>query len=162
MIMLGFAAFYIVSNKDSLSKIPRRLLLAPDFTKDKEISVSIDIMEEIKPTASMFALFCQENGFEDKAKTLSCITEELGTNILKHGFKDGKAHSVDLRVIAKSNGIILRIRDDCPSFNPVSYHETQGNEEDNEKERGINLVYRLAKSIEYSGIMGTNNLLIKI
>jgi anti-sigma regulatory factor (Ser/Thr protein kinase) len=121
-------------------------------------------MLEIIGMSRIAKLFCMENGI-DKKKTnaLSLCIEELGTNILEHGFADGKPHSIDLRILAKDGEIILRIRDDCRPFNLVERYEmSQADEEDPAKNLGIRMVMRMSTDVQYLSIMGTNNLIIRI
>ncbi|WP_371263041.1 hypothetical protein [Selenomonas ruminantium] len=59
---------------------------------------------------------------KEKARVLAHCIEELGVNIIRHGFNDGKPHAIDVRILAKEKEIILRIRDDCRPFNPVNYY----------------------------------------
>lgn len=108
-------------------------------------------------------LFCQENGIgKEKARVLAHCIEELGVNIIRHGFNDGKPHAIDVRILAKEKEIILRIGDDCRPFNPVNYYRIYEHDDNLEKNIGLRMVIKMTKSIKYVSTMGTNNLVIKI
>ena len=80
-------------------------------------------MSRIPRMSRIVTLFCQENNIRrEKAEALAHCIEELGGNIIEHGFNDGKPHAIDVRILAKEKEIILRIRDDCRPFNPVNYY----------------------------------------
>ena len=108
--------------------------------------------------------FCEENGFSKKTSMiLSLCIEEMGGNIIRHGFSDGRQHYIYLRILAKSDEVILRIRDDCKPFNPLEhYRMTVQDEENPAKNMGIRMVMKLCSSVQYLSTFGTNNLIIKI
>lgn len=100
--------------------------------------------------------------FKDiKANKIAICIEELGTNIIEHGFIDGKRHSIDIRIIAKDNELILRIRDDCRPFNIVERYRMVSMEDKNPtKNIGIRMVTNMSSDAKYVSTMGTNNLII--
>ena len=59
--------------------------------------------------------FCKAHSLDDRrAYHMALAVEEMAGNVIEHGFsKDNRKHSLDVRVIKKSDGYILRIRDDC-------------------------------------------------
>ncbi|MBP3873264.1 MAG: ATP-binding protein, partial [Lachnospiraceae bacterium] len=82
-------------------------------------------------------------------------------NIVEHGFNDGKKHSVDVRIVAADEPLTIRIRDDCPAFDPAKYME-QFSHEDPSKNAGLRLIAGIAKSINYQNNAGINTLLINV
>jgi anti-sigma regulatory factor (Ser/Thr protein kinase) len=86
----------------------------------------------------------------------------MAGNIVTHGFtKDKKRHSADIRVVHKDDSILLRIRDDCTAFNPTEYHKVMKMDEDG-KNAGIQLVYGIAREVQYQNLLGMNVLTILI
>ena len=83
--------------------------------------------------------------------------------MVEHGFhKDNKKHhTVDVRVMHKEGDIILRIRDDCKSFDPSSYVKMMDPGE-NGKNAGIQLVYKIAREVRYQNLLGLNMLTIRL
>ena len=144
----------------------KRLLLSERFYDDEgtEISLVADSMLEVKGMSGLSILFCQENGFNRKTSMLvSLAIEEFGTNIIKHGFSDGKQHYIYVRILAKSDEIILRIRDDCIAFNPLEYYNmTACDEKDPEKNLGIRMVMKQCHDVQYLSTFSTNNLIIHL
>ena len=111
----------------------------------------------------MVAEFCRENGIDKrKANILSLCIEELGNNIIEHGFSDGKPHSIDMRILIKEEEVILRLRDDCRSFNPVERYKMTIEQEDVTKNIGIRMVMKMCSDVKYLSTMNTNNLIIRI
>ena len=165
LLVLAGAACYIYFHRTGDPHDVKRLLLPPDFdtTPGKELTIIADSMLEVMGMSRIVTLFCQENNIRrEKAEALAHCIEELGGNIIEHGFNDGKPHAIDVRILAKENEIILRIRDDCRPFNPVNYYKTYGHDGNKEKNIGLRLVINMTKSIKYISTMGTNNLVIKI
>lgn len=129
----------------------------------KELTFTAESMMEVMGMSRIVTLFCQENGIsKEKAGHLAHCIEELGGNIIEHGFNDGRSHVIDVRILAKENELILRIRDDCRPFNPLSYYQIYGHDGNPEKNIGLRMVINMTKSIKYVSTMGTNNLIIKI
>ena len=69
-------------------------------------------------------------------------------------------YSVDIRVVVKDE-LTIRIRDDCPSFDPKKYLE-QFHPEDPTKNIGIRMIALKAKEMIYQNVAGINTLLVKV
>lgn len=165
LLILAGAACYIYVQRAGDPYSAKRLLLPPDFgtALGKELTITADSMLEVIGMSRIVTLFCQENGIgKEKARALEHCIEELGVNIIRHGFNDGKSHAIDVRILAKEKYIILRIRDDCRPFNPVNYYRIYEHDDNWEKNIGLRMVIKMTKSIKYVSTMGTNNLVIKI
>ena len=106
--------------------------------------------------------FCLKHGSGDKlAKKIHLCLEEMGANIINHGFSDGKEHSIDVRVIRTDAGFMIRMRDDCKSFDPKKWYEIH-NPVDITRNIGIRLVFAIAKDVQYVNTMQLNNLVIEL
>ena len=144
----------------------KRLMVSSEFLKEegKELELVADSMLEVSGMANLAMLFCRENGFSRRtAMLLSLCIEEMGGNIIKHGFADGKEHYIYLRLFAKEDEVILRIRDDCVPFNPLErYNMSVKNEEDPAKNVGIRMVMKLCSDVMYLSTFSSNNLIIRI
>lgn len=109
--------------------------------------------------------FCQRNGIDAKKQyyILLCI-EELAVNIIHYGFKDGKEHYIDIRIVAGEH-VLLNIRDDAIQFDPtakVDADVTSSAEERDIGGLGIYLVKKVAKEFSYKRVIGFNNLHIML
>lgn len=112
-----------------------------------------------------FYAFCEEHGFDrKKAYHAALCLEEMITNIVEHGFSsDNKPHSIDVRIIAKNDDLILRVRDDCELFNVREKGDTWKEKPDDvTANMGIRITMASAKSLKYVNTLGTNTLLITI
>ena len=144
----------------------KRLLLSPRFWQEegRELELVADSMLEVSGMAGMSMMFCEEDGFSKRTSMLlSLCIEEMGGNIIQHGFSDGKQHYIYLRILAKADEVILRIRDDCCPFNPLEHYRMTVQDEDNPtKNMGIRMVMKLSSEVQYLSTFGTNNLIIRI
>lgn len=167
--MLGLsliAVIYILFNKEGKKFSDKMLLLPRDFgtTPENEISViatSIDEIEELSKIAVAFAI---EHGANKKrAKRYGLITEELSVFLAEHGFNDGKEHNINMRLVAKNDDLIIRMRDDCKPLNLKDYYKLLQNSQD-KKEEEINLaiIVKAAKDIKYTATFGANNLILRV
>ena len=124
-----------------------------------EISISEE--EQVIPASKAVAEFCERSGANDREKMLIplCV-EELAENAVKHGFKDGKKHGIDIRVIRMSDGWIMRFRDNGALFDPTDWmklHES----DDPDANIGIRMVCGMAKDVQYLSTLELNNVTIR-
>lgn len=130
--------------------------------EEDQFEASVSDKSQVIPVSQAVGEFCEREGAEQKQKMLlSLFVEELSNNILKYGFADGKAHSIDIRVIHMPDGWILRFRDNCSAFDPTEWirlHES----DDPTANIGIRMVCGMAKDVKYLSTMELNNLTIRI
>ena len=92
---------------------------------------------------------------------LMVIPDSFGVSV-RHGFQaDKKKHSVDIRVVYKKSGVLLRIKDDCKPFDPGEWKKVTA-PSDPASNIGIRLVFQIAESVEYQSVLGLNVLSIRI
>ena len=144
--------------------LERMLEIRPDFTEGIEAiqSWSAASKEAVSAASEGVSAFLRDNGAAQReAYLFSLAVEEMGMNIIQYGFADGKPHSIDLKAVRQNGCWILRVRDDCPLFDPVHYLE--GFEAASpEAHIGIRMVSGMAKRMEYVNTLKMNNLLIEI
>ena len=133
------------------------------FTEPKDsIDRTVYRFEELADMGMAVEKFCLKHGSGDKlAKKIHLCLEEMGANIINHGFSDGKEHSIDVRVIRTDAGFMIRMRDDCKSFDPKKWYEIH-NPVDITRNIGIRLVFAIAKDVQYVNTMQLNNLVIEL
>ena len=131
---------------------------------DKEMEFVIDTMMEVPGVSGIAMLFFMENGYSKKASNkVALFVEEMCKNIIQHGFKDKKKNLIYIRLLAREDGIILRIRDDCTPFNPIERHKMEvENNSDPTANIGIRLVMGLASDVKYISTFKTNTLIIRV
>ena len=143
-----------------------QLMVIPDsfgVSEADRLDLSVRSMEEVVTVAEQVQAFCMEKGLDARRSTLAGLCmEEMAGNVVDHGFrKDRKQHTVDVRVVYKDNGVILRIKDDCIPFDPAE-RQKLAMPEDPSKGIGIRMVYRIASDVTYQNILGLNVLTIRI
>ena len=167
LMTLLIAVIIIYAYKiDSSSFNIKRLLVPIEFgmNNGKEMEITADTQLEITGMSRIAGLFCTENNIDvSTANKLALCIEEIGTNIIEHGFNDKKTHAINIRMVIKDEEIILRIRDDCKAFNPIErYKMKTKNDNDPTKNIGIRMVMGMCNSVNYICTFNTNNLIMKI
>ena len=162
IVIIGYAwgkKKHFPRNMDELMVIP------DDFgaSEDERMDLSIRSIEDVVSISQQVQDFCREKGIDERRSYLAGLSmEEMAGNIVDHGFtKDRKKHSVDVRVVHKDGGVILRIKDDCVPFNP-SERMQMANGDDVLKNIGIRMVFGIASDVKYQNILGLNVLTIRI
>ena len=145
-------------------KLEDYLLLDKDFDlpDDKQLNITVTTKAEILGLSERAQTFCEAQGIDGRRSMFAgiCIAEMAG-NIVDYGFDDDKNHFVDIRVLVKDEQVIIRMRDDCRSFDPKKWEEIH-NPDDPTAHIGIRLVRKIATEFDYVNVLKLNNLLIKI
>ena len=146
-------------NMEELMVIPQNF----GVPKEDRLDLSITNMDAVVSISQQVQNFCLEKGLDSRRANLAGLSmEEMAGNVVDHGFqKDRKKHSVDVRVVYKDNGVILRIKDDCIPFNPEERLKLT-DPDDPTKNIGIRLIYSIAEHIRYQNLLGLNVLTIRI
>ena len=130
--------------------------------QDRRLAITIRSPEEITAVSAHIIDFCRDMGFDEKrAFHAGLCMEELTANVVEHGFGDGKRHSVELRVIKKTDALLLRVKDDCRRFNPKEMVEMM-DPADVTHNIGLRIVSRYAREMHYNSALGLNVLSIEI
>lgn len=103
--------------------------------------------------------FCVEKGMAPRtAMLIGLCVEEMTVNIIEHGFtKDTLSHNVDVRLVVQEDKRIVRIRDNCVSFDPTKYLELHQST-DPVAHIGLRMVMGMVKEASYINTLGLNNL----
>ena len=137
------------------------LLLRKDFgvAPGDLLEMNIHSMQEVAEAAKRAEAFCghYDIGAKIRNHVALCI-EEMAGNTIQHGFaRDRKQHSLSVRLLHKKDCLILRFRDDCGAFDPVSYIP-----EDPGEAIGIRLMQAFAEEANYTYALNLNNLNLRI
>ncbi len=139
--------------------LPDDFGVSPEDTYEKSLRTMEDIMTASYETA---AFMKEKHAAEKEVLLVPLFVEEMAGNVIEHGFtKDGKAHSVDLRVLQKDGDWTVRIRDDCVSFDPLQ-RASVFDPGDPAANIGIRMVIGMAKDIKYMNVMQLNDLIIRL
>ena len=83
----------------------------------------------------------------------------MAGNTVQHGFPNGRAGSVALRLVYGETSRVIRLRDNAMPFDPVDWLE-RNRPEDPSATTGISLIVGLAKDVQYIPAMGLNHLMV--
>ena len=152
-----------------LKRFPRNmdeLMVIPDnfgFSEDERLDISVRKEDEVVKVSRAVNDFCIKRGIDNRrAYMASLFLEEMAGNIVEHGFtKDGKNHSIDIRVVHKDDNVILRIKDDCVPFDPATRKDII-DPADPARNIGIRMIYKLNHNIEYKNMLGLNVLMVRL
>ena len=140
------------------------LFLPADFDVPEEdrLVMSARSLDEVMRCAEKATDFCVHRRIRPRTGYFAslCI-EEMGKNIIQHGFADGRPHHIDIRLVKREDELTISIRDDCTPFDPEEWmkiHDT-GNEEDY---IGIRLAAGVSKEFTYMRSVNVNHLLIQL
>ncbi|MBO5568494.1 MAG: ATP-binding protein, partial [Clostridia bacterium] len=135
------------------------LLLKDGFGVPPEdfLEVNPSSLEDVVTASRRAEAFCRAGGGSSRlASHLALCIEEMGSNIVSHGFTAGKENHVSIRLLHKGGAWTLRFRDDCMEFDPIR-HVSEGIENDSV---GIRLAMRMADEARYTYSMNLNNLML--
>ena len=153
-----------IINKKRISSVDDVLMLGDDFgvEPENELSIEVNSMEDVITASTITSDFFRYKDIPPRNKYLiSLAVEEMGTNIIKYGFSDNKAHLLTIRIFRKGDDITLIFRDNCGYFDPVERYNYL--KDDNpEANIGIRMIMKLAKDVSYASTLNMNNLSIKI
>lgn len=133
------------------------LLLSDRFGVPPEDRLEADIrdMEGLMAFSREADAFCRAHGHDHRtAGHLALCIEEMGGNIVTHGFRPGGNNHLFIRLQYSDGRWTLRFRDDCRAFDPVSHVSEDGAEGG----VGIRLAMRVADEARYTYSMNLNNL----
>ena len=131
---------------------------------DEKLEVTVHSMEEVIYASQSAASFCLAKGRDRRTSTLiSLCIEEMASNIVRHGFTKGNAkdRSINIRLLFKDGEGIIRLRDNCINFDPVSYMDLH-KADDPTSHIGIRMIMKIVKDASYVSSLGLNNLTLVI
>ncbi len=127
-----------------------------------ECSIDQKDMFRVEEMSRNAGAFCRENGADARTVFLmSLFVEEAAGNVVEYGFRDGRPHHIDLRILRKKDGWTLRLRDNCPLFDPARYLE-QFSDPDPCACIGLKLIRNASKSMTYLNTLNLNNLIVTL
>ncbi len=170
-ILLIVVYAWIYNRKPPIT-LERMMCFDDDFgvSEDNRIDITIHSMDEVISLSEQVWEFCKKHGISDRRQNCSSLcTEELAGNIIRHGFMDGKRHSIDIRVSYVNEDIVICFKDDGVPFNPEEasrLFDLQGAQvhstDDAFHNIGLHLVSRISRSMTYQNTFGLNILTIVV
>jgi anti-sigma regulatory factor (Ser/Thr protein kinase) len=126
-------------------------------------------MESISESVDCIRDFCESNKLDPKQTiAIPFSMEEMLVLIREHCFEENSSDTINVRVLIFKDNVILRIRNDGKTFNPMAYYVKQKFESEGETDitdrlsdtLGIGMVLMMARAIDYRSTFGVNNLTI--
>lgn len=107
--------------------------------------------------------FCTKGGVgRDSCLRLNLVLEELFTNTIRHGYRDGTDAPVWISLARAGAGVRIVYEDGGPPFNPYAWLAAAASEGPQPLRRpgglGILLTRELASSREYAYVFGRNSI----
>ena len=156
LTLLGVMAYVWMKKGGVTWRSEDILMLRGDFgvpEKDR-MEASMRKLEEVMDFSRSAADFCRSHGGGERLAThLALCVEEMGSNIVTHGFAPDGKNSLSIRLQVKDDRWTLRFRDDCMAFDPISHVE-----QNEDESLGIRLAMRMAEEARYTYSMNLNNL----
>ena len=161
LTLLFVAALVMIMARKLPWKDGTALLLRKNFgvTPDRLLEMDIRSMQDVTAAAERAEKFCCDHGQSEKTGNhIALCIEEMAANTIQHGFvRDRKHHDLSVRLLQKEEDLVIRFRDDCGAFDPVSYIP-----KDNEDALGIRLILAFARDARYTYALNLNNVCIRI
>lgn len=91
---------------------------------------------------------------------LSLFIEEMGKNVIIHGFESGRRHTIRIRLLVQDGKVTCNIQDDCRAFDPGEYlqrEQTAGTDG-----FGIRMIMGMSYDVTYVNTFHLNNLKVEM
>ena len=161
LVILIYTVLYQKHLPHSISDL---LVLDDSFgvPESDRLNIQINDMKDVVSLSESVIAFSKNHGIDDHRSMLSglCI-EEMTGNIVQHGFDGRKDYCIDVHVVYKNNGLLLRIKDNCKTFNPTEVQNIL-DPEDLTQGIGLRLVTQAAETMSYNNCLGINILTITL
>lgn len=165
---ISILIYTVIVNKRFPTSLNDFLLIPDSFgvPDENRLNISISSVDEVLNTSQKVIDFCKLHNIDKKHAFYSglCI-EEMAGNIVQHGFKDKNGrtkNSIDICVVYKERGILIRLKDNCKPFNPKERESIFIPGEDVTSNIGIRMIERISKRMEYQFVLGLNVLSVWI
>ena len=155
--LIALGVFILIRTKKLPWQDGAFLLLPEGFSVPAGDLLESDIYteEDAVRVAEQAGRFCRNKGGDAvSANRIALCVEEMAVNVVQHGFtKDDKPHQLSIRLLSKPDSWILRFRDNCRAFDPITYVPREGKDA-----LGIQLAIALADDSRYTYSLNMNNL----
>lgn len=137
----------------------------PDRNEHQFADITVSgASESASSTAhKMYDICLDLNLTKNTANTVAIAVEELIDNIRRYG--SGINSFVDICLYKDENGLLLRVRDDGPIFNPLKDLEDNKDDAFDEdgilKVTGLRLIYSIATKLDYTRVLDLNNTIVE-
>ncbi len=120
---------------------------------------------EIASFSRMLAAFGQRHDLAPRlVHALDLALEEILTNIMSHGYADGREHQITVRLTARPDALEAEVEDDGRPFNPLAAPKPDITGSLHDRSiggLGIHLARTLVDGLDYQRREGKNVLLLR-
>ena len=122
-------------------------------------------LSELERLSQEVSAWCGVNAVSAEAEyQVNLALDEIVSNVIRHGWKDGGEHQLQVSLSCAGNGLRVEVEDDAPPFNPLEAPApdiTKPLEERPIGGLGIHLVRQIMDGLEYRRQDGKNFLVMK-
>jgi serine/threonine-protein kinase RsbW len=133
-----------------------------------ESRLSLVLRNELAELERLFAAvtaWCQQNSIPSEMEyPVNLALDEIVSNVIRHGWKDGGEHQIQVQVYRRGDEVCAEVEDDGLPFNPLEAPApdvTRPLEERPVGGLGIHLVRHIMDGLEYRRHGGKNLLIMK-
>ena len=145
------------------------LLSRRDAAEGKAISFTVEATpEDVMKHSNRIGDFCEECLLSAKqSMTMSLAIEEILLLMIEHVFPDKLGESIDVKIFVREDKVTMRFRCGGKRFNPIAYyrsnaeHSAEAGSDVFCDSFGLQLVSKVARSVDYSTNLGLNNVIIR-
>lgn len=124
-----------------------------------------DQLEDLKKLNKALDFLRSLAGMSKKCSCeFSLVLEELFTNIVQHGCRDGNRHTINITMSLEKELLTVRIEDDCIPFNPIKVNKPDRTSSSDDRKiggLGIFLARHYTEDIQYKRRGKKNTLILK-
>lgn len=166
LALLYISIVVMLLSKKRFLSLDSFICLPSNFGSKPEDTMEFAIFDStgINAASSAASVFCAQKGLtRRKCMYTSLCIEEMGNNIIEHGFDGSGKNRIDIRLVKKNDSMLIRIRDNCKDFDPVKYLEMNREKMDDPGSHiGIRMTMKMVKNVQYVNSLGLNNLSMEI
>lgn len=159
--------YYAIKTRKLIPTAEDYMALPENFHRSPGDVILLDVRDEedVSLVAQQIQLFCKGHKIDRQIgfKAAVCF-EELAVNTIRHGFPACKKNpGIDLRVVYNPDELIVRMQDNCPSFNverQIALTLSQG-ADDPDEHLGLKVLGGMASDIKYVHSLETNNVILR-
>jgi serine/threonine-protein kinase RsbW len=127
------------------------------------IQVRNDVVELDRLNEFLAAFWASNQLPKDAMFDLNVVLEEIFTNVVFHGYRDGGEHEIHVELALRDKMVSLTVEDEGIPFNPLhapAPDETASIEERSIGGLGIHLVRKLMDGVQYAREGNRNRLVV--
>ena len=161
----GLLVLFLILCRRSDRPFIIKILFTPeefDIPEEDSVSGNVNTVSECLEISRRIQDLCFRHQITGRRAMYSALcVEEMGKNVLQHGFRGEDRHMLTVYSwIDDQKKIHISLRDDCRPFSPVEWEKIHHNDADPTANIGIRMIGRLSEEMRYVNLMEMNSLYI--